>query len=192
MKQSEKMMVNTGVMMLAFAYEMNGYYPAAIAVGCISLVMAVMTHSGNSFIDCLPKAVLFTFLSLFACILVGWMPTKIFGYLLFVNHVYALLWSQSSFKAIRVTVRMIFLSYLSFSFIALFFSPLVLGKFNWQAVLFAITRIQCMDVPMLLGYLNKWLKCIRKSLVKKAYRPIIMRNTEGMYDKLAGEMLYQK
>ena len=48
-------MVNEGVLLLSYAYAASGYITASAALGIFSIFLAVFWHSGNCFLNNLPR-----------------------------------------------------------------------------------------------------------------------------------------
>lgn len=103
-----KYMVNEGVLLLSYAYAASGYLTASAALGIFSIVLAVFWHSGNCFLNNLPKILAATLIQVLM-VSVSLTPEKGIAAVLpaFCNTAVSSLWMESSRRAVRPTIRIL-------------------------------------------------------------------------------------
>jgi hypothetical protein len=103
-----KYMVNEGVLLLSYAYAASGYLTASAALGFFSIVLAVFWHSGNCFLNNLPKILAATLIQVLM-VSVSLTPEKGIAAVLpaFCNTAVSSLWMESSRRAVRPTIRIL-------------------------------------------------------------------------------------
>ncbi|MBQ1439719.1 MAG: hypothetical protein IIZ10_08520 [Solobacterium sp.] len=103
-----KYMVNEGVLLLSYAYAASGYITASAALGIFSIVLAVFWHSGNCFLNNLPKILAATLIQVLM-VSVSLTPEKGIAAVLpaFCNTAVSSLWMESSRRAVRPTIRIL-------------------------------------------------------------------------------------
>ena len=103
-----KYMVNEGVLLLSYAYAASGYITASAALGIFSIFLAVFWHSGNCFLNNLPRILAATLIQVLM-ISVSLTPEKGIAAVLpaFCNTAVSSLWMESSRRAIRPTIRIL-------------------------------------------------------------------------------------
>lgn len=106
MRQCEKFMVNTGIMMLAYAYALEGYQTASIFAGIGGFIMALYCHS----IGTLERRIF----SIDVLSILGLLVIRLFhlegsypwlGFVFLLNAAVSCMWMESSFKAVRKTMH---------------------------------------------------------------------------------------
>ena len=128
MNYDSRFMMNEGLLFLAYAYALSGFIPAAILLGTASAVTAVLSHS----LKCLAKRGMEVLcLTLAALPLLSVSPDSglagAMGLLAFCSSVVSVLWMESSEKAIRPGMRILF----AFFMIFLYLTVLVPGEMVW-------------------------------------------------------------
>ncbi len=103
-----KYMVNEGVLLLSYAYAASGYITASAALGIFSIFLAVFWHSGNCFLNNLPKILAATLIQILM-VSVSLTPEKGIAAVLpaFCNTAVSSLWMESSRRAVRPTIRIL-------------------------------------------------------------------------------------
>lgn len=103
-----KYMVNEGVLLLSYAYAASGYLTASAALGIFSIFLAVFWHSGNCFLNNLPKILAATLIQVLM-VSVSLTPEKGIAAVLpaFCNTAVSSLWMESSRRAVRPTIRIL-------------------------------------------------------------------------------------
>ncbi len=156
-----KYMLNEGLMLLSYAYAVSGYIPAAAALGIFSMVLAVFLHSGNSFLNNLPRIAAGMLMQI-PFLSVSLIPG--YGYvtvlLAFCNTAVSLLWMESSFRAVRPTIRILLISFPVFLVLSLLLPEAAVrfltGAFRPRAAAVILTLL--IFLPALCGYACKILK----------------------------------
>ena len=120
MNYDSRFMMNEGLLFLAYAYALSGFYPAAILLGAAAAVTAVLFHS----LKCLAKRGMEVL-----CLTVVQIPlllvsrtsglSETMGLLAFCSSVVSVLWMESSKKAILPCMRILFVSFLIFLYLAI-------------------------------------------------------------------------
>jgi len=106
MNQKDRFELEASILLAAYAYAVQGYAAPAAVLGILAAVLAVESHSGNLLMKLYPKIVLLSAVQLTA---VRWngldqiMPSL--GILSFCNAVFAVLWMQSSDKALKAVMK---------------------------------------------------------------------------------------
>lgn len=108
MNHSEKFAFNTGLIMLAYAYAATGFAAAAVACGLAAAWLAAVCHSPNRLREN-GMTILFLLMPMY---LYGEQTglhaaMRVLPLLSLCNVIYALLWQESSVKAIRETERIL-------------------------------------------------------------------------------------
>lgn len=106
MRQSEKFMVNTGIMMLAYAYVLEGYQAASVCAGIGGFLMVLYCHSAGTLkrrivsVDCMGIVglLIIRMLQLDA-------RYPYLGFVFLLNTAVSCMWMESSFKAVRNTMH---------------------------------------------------------------------------------------
>ena len=108
MNHSEKFAFNTGLIILAYAYAATGFEAAAAACGLAAAWLAVSCHSLNR-LRKNGKRVLFLLMLMYVYGELSGLHAamRILPLLSLCNVIYALLWQESSVKAIRETERIL-------------------------------------------------------------------------------------
>ena len=103
-----KYMMNEGFLLLSYAYAVSGYISAAAVLGSFSLGLALFWHSGKCFLNNLPEIAAGTLIQ-FPFILLSMVPGTgyVIALLAFCNTAVSSLWTDSSRKAVRPTVRIL-------------------------------------------------------------------------------------
>lgn len=106
MNQKDRFELEASILLAAYAYAVQGYAAPAAVLGILAAVLAVESHSGNLLMKLYPEIVLLSAVQLTA---VRWngldqiMPSL--GILSFCNAVFAVLWMQSSDKALKAVMK---------------------------------------------------------------------------------------
>ena len=162
-----KYMMNEGLILLSYAYAVSGYIRAAAVLGIFSAFLAVILHSGNSFLNNLPKIAAGTLIQL-PFISVSVIPG--YGYvtvlLAFCNTAVSLLWMESSFKAIRPTIRILSMGFPVFLLLSLVLPEAAAYTLtgSLQPRTAAVMLDMLIFLPAIGGYLYKTLRRRRISV----------------------------
>ena len=108
MNHSEKFAFNTGLIMLAYAYAATGFAAAAAACGLAAALMAAACHSLNRLRQN-GKLVLFLLMLMYFYGEQAGLHAamRVLPLLSLCNVIYALLWQESSIKAVHETERIL-------------------------------------------------------------------------------------
>ena len=120
MNYGNKFMMNEGILLLSYAYAVNGYSAAAAVFGISSALLAILWHSTGRLLNnfrriCCVTAAQLPFI-LFSG-LTGQIGTIVL--LAFCNTIVSILWMESSLKAISETMRILITAFPVFLFLAI-------------------------------------------------------------------------
>ena len=112
MNYGNKFMMNEGILLLSYAYAVNGYSAAAAVFGISSALLAILWHSTGRLLNnfrriCCVTAAQFPFI-LFSG-LTGQIGTIVL--LAFCNTIVSILWMESSLRALRETMMILLISF---------------------------------------------------------------------------------
>ena len=161
MRQTQKMMMNTGVLLLACAYAIQGNGIAAAMLAGLAVICAVFSQS----LRCMSKHILWILILvlmqlvlLFKSGLLAAMP--VLGFLTLCNTLCAAAWMHSSYAAVKDCGRMIG-GLMLIDLCLLFILPSEIIRYTLgsstalsQAVLFVLL----MFVPQCISFLYRWLR----------------------------------
>ncbi len=182
MTQKEKFMINIGIMMLAYAYGASRYSMAAYYFGAVALIYAVFCHSFNRLAVNLPLILMMTGLQC-AVIRLSGLHTLVpeTGYLALCNTAFAVLWSESSFKALHSPMNIyliIMAGYLIGDLILPDGAVQAFADSGSAQLHHLILYTLCAFLPMAAGYFLKIL--FRGYVMKLEVTPRRIRKTESM------------
>ena len=162
MRQTQKMMMNTGVILIAYAYAIQGNSAAAAAMGALAVVCAVYSHSLRCVTDhiiWILMLVLTQLCILFFSGLLQMMP--VLGFLALCNTLSASAWMHSSYKAVKECGRIILVLMLM-DLCLLFILPSGVIRYfadSSAAVLSqTVLFVLMMFMPLCMSFLYRWLR----------------------------------
>ena len=186
MNYDSRFMMNEGILFLAYAYALSGFYPAAILLGAAASITAVLFHS----LKCLAKRgmeVLVLTAVQIPLLLVSHRSglSETMGLLAFCSSLVSVLWMESSKKAILPCLRILSVSFMIFLYLAI-----VLPK---EAVLlisgFPLPKEGLISFVVLL-FLPPLAACGMRLARKKHPGMYNSKHSKEDYDRVADHTLY--
>lgn len=180
MNYGNKFMMNEGILLLSYAYAVNGYSAAAAVFGISSALFAIFWHSTGRFLNnfhriCSSTAVQLPFI--LASGLSGQIGTIVL--LAFCNTIVSILWMESSLRAIRDTMTILMIAFLIFALLAITLPPrlevFLIGKPMEQ--ISSLLLVLLIFGPLLAAY---GMRMQRKLLIRPSGQMMERRNTLGL------------
>lgn len=159
MNYSQKMLLNEGLMMLGFAYAVQGQTLAAIYFSTLAAFAAVLSHSLKSLVRCSSWIIVLSLIELLFISLSGVDPVRNgLGFSFVMNTVMTILWAGSSQRVIQPILSLVLRGYGILMLIACVLpSPILAAGFGRAG---AMLLLGMMGLPVLLvrmvhGYRKK-------------------------------------
>jgi len=172
MNQKEKNMIGGGLLLLAYAYEISGYHPAALLFGLLAAVSAVQCHSLRCLQRCLLRILLAAGAEAVLIRLLGLEQTMpLLPALSLFNAAYAVLTMESSFQAAE-DLAFLFLKILAGAMALVMILPdslrLRLASASPASAALECALLLTIFLPLAAAYLQKCRRCGRRGMWMKA------------------------
>ena len=186
MNYDSRFMMNEGLLFLAYAYALSGFFPAAILLGAAAVLMSVLFHS----LKCLAKRGMEVL-----CLTVVQIPlllvsrtsglSETMGLLAFCSSVVSVLWMESSKKAILPCMRILSIFFVVFLYLAIVLPKEAVG---WIAGT-ALTK-ECLIAVVALLFLPPIGAYMMRLERKKRPGVYNSKHSKEDYDRVADHTLY--